>query len=92
MNAWPEHSIGGAIDLASVLPDDQSSYNYEGSRTSPPCSEGVRWFVMKELIELSAQQIAAFRAVFDFNARPIQSQNDRDVLEVQIEGLQAESV
>jgi len=54
-------------------------YAYEGSLTMPPCSEGVKWFVVKEPITLSAKQLTAFQAVFPVNARPIQDLGGRVV-------------
>lgn len=49
--------IDKAFDLNSVLPEDLAFYTYPGSLTTPPCSEGVRWFVMKDAIELSEDQV-----------------------------------
>jgi carbonic anhydrase len=70
------------IDPSALLPDDLSYYRYNGSLTTPPCTEGVRWYIMKATPEVSASQIDAFkRAVGGPNARPIQPLNARVVLE-----------
>ncbi len=53
-------------------------YYYEGSLTTPPCTEGVRWFIRKTPAELSKEQIAAFTAVYEGNNRPVQPRNGRD--------------
>ncbi|STQ91246.1 carbonic anhydrase [Iodobacter fluviatilis] len=66
---------------AALLPLDQSFYTFMGSLTTPPCSEGVRWLVMKNPLSISAKQIARFRKLFPMNARPIQSINARNVME-----------
>ncbi len=66
---------------AALLPLDQSFYTFMGSLTTPPCSEGVRWLVMKNPLSISARQIARFQKEFPMNARPIQSLNARNVME-----------
>jgi carbonic anhydrase len=52
-------------------------YHYVGSLTTPPCSEGVQWYVRKTFTSLSKEQIAEFTAVYDHNNRPVQARNDR---------------
>ncbi len=53
------------------------AYHYVGSLTTPPCSEGVQWYVRKTSTSLSKEQIAEFTAVYDHNNRPVQSRNER---------------
>ena len=53
-----------------------------GSFTTPPCTEGVKWFILSTPVELSSEQIDAFRAIYDGNNRPVQPLNDREFLEV----------
>jgi carbonic anhydrase len=72
---------GVSINAADLLPVDQNYYNFDGSLTTPPCSEGVKWFVMKTPIEMSAAQIAAFAKLYPMNARPIQSTDGREIKE-----------
>ena len=60
------------IDMNQMLPVQREYYTYMGSLTSPPCTEGVLWLVMKEPIQLSAQQMAIFARLYPMNARPIQ--------------------
>ncbi len=50
-----------------------------GSLTTPPCSEDVRWQVLKTPVTLSAAQLAAFRKLYKMNARPVQPLNGRKV-------------
>ena len=65
------------VDIDHILPENKSTYRYRGSLTTPPCSEGVGWFVYVEPIELSREQIEAFQKIFHGNNRPIQPLNDR---------------
>jgi carbonic anhydrase len=67
------------IDVDKLLPADRAAYRYDGSLTTPPCSEGVRWFVLKTPIAMSAGQIDAFRAIISGNNRPTQPLNARPI-------------
>jgi len=62
----------GTVDAAQLLPADRGYYGYRGSFTTPPCTEDVRWIVLRTPVELSAAQIAAFRGILDGNNRPVQ--------------------
>lgn len=73
-------AMGMSVTLADLLPADTTFYTYNGSLTTPPCTEIVRWLVVSEPIMLSSEQIEAFAAIYDANARPIQALNDRDLL------------
>jgi carbonic anhydrase len=57
--------------------DPGGVYHYGGSLTTPPCSEGVSWYVRRTPTRLSQDQIAAFTAVYEHNNRPVQALNDR---------------
>ena len=72
---------GPVIDPAAMLPDDLSAYRYQGSLTTPPCTEIVTWNLLKTPITASAEQIAAFTAMYPNNYRPVQPQNRRYVLD-----------
>ncbi|MBE9609869.1 carbonic anhydrase [Chitinilyticum piscinae] len=65
-----------AFDL---LPENFGYYAFSGSLTTPPCTEGVRWQVLKEPVTLSRAQLNAFKKIFPMNARPVQPLNDREV-------------
>lgn len=65
------------LDLQQLLPEDRRYLTYMGSLTTPPCSEGVLWMVLKQPVQLSPQQISIFARMYPMNARPIQSDHGR---------------
>ncbi len=74
-------SVKQPIDLQDILPQEQTSFHYNGSLTTPPCTEQVEWVVFKQPIEMSKEQIKLFQQVFPDNHRPVQSLNEREVYE-----------
>lgn len=68
---------------AELLPDERSYYTYEGSLTTPPCSEIVRWIVFDTPIQASTEQLDTLRAHHDDNARPTQPLGDRSLVFVE---------
>lgn len=77
--AGDKHPLEGGLDIAAALPRHHAYYAYMGSLTTPPCSEGVHWQVMREPVEISTGQLASFRRLYAMNARPIQPLNGRVV-------------
>ncbi|MCC7701765.1 carbonic anhydrase family protein [Janthinobacterium sp. GW460P] len=69
------------LDPAEMLPARRDYYTYMGSLTSPPCSEGVLWLVMKQPVQASPAQMALFSRLYPLNARPVQSGNGRIIKE-----------
>lgn len=69
------------VNVGHILPGSLKYYRFNGSLTTPPCSEQVVWHVVEKPIELSKTQINAFRKIFKNNARPIQPLNERVVEE-----------
>ena len=69
------------VDLTNLLPVSLSFYGYTGSLTTPGCTEGVDFYILKMPVELSPRQLQQFRHLFPMNARPIQPTNDRQVVE-----------
>ncbi len=65
------------LDPSDLLPATRGYYTYMGSRTTPPCDEGVVWMVMKEPVPLSVEQIAIFSRLYPMNARPLQALGGR---------------
>lgn len=71
----------GLIDLRELLPTDQRYYQFMGSLTTPPCTEGVLWNVLKTPVTVSREQLKLFSQIFPNNARPVQALNGRVVRE-----------
>ncbi len=67
------------VDPAGLLPERRAYFRYEGSLTTPPCSEIVSWVVMMDPIAVSRSQIDAFGRIYPSNARPVQPLNTRPV-------------
>lgn len=75
----PRRVDGVSINAEDLLPSERLFYRYDGSLTTPPCSEGVKWFVLTTPIEMSAAQIETFRSVINGNNRPVQPLNEREL-------------
>jgi carbonic anhydrase len=78
-----EEVAGVEINPAGLLPDNLAYYTYMGSVTAPPCTEGVRWYVLKAPVEISAKQIEEFARLYPHDVRPVQPLNGRVVQESQ---------
>jgi carbonic anhydrase len=74
---------GVTLNAKALLPADHGYYMFSGSLTTPPCSEGVTWYVVKKPLALSKDQVAAFAKLYPRNARPIQAANGREILETE---------
>lgn len=70
---------GVAINAADLLPANLDYYSYVGSLTTPPCTEDVLWIVLRMPVEVSAEQLAQFAALYPDSARPTQPLNGRTV-------------
>ncbi len=66
--------------IKELLPESAHYYRFNGSLTTPPCSEGVRWFVLKDTQSLTKEQAAKLMSVMGQNNRPLQPLNARVVL------------
>jgi len=69
------------IDLNKILPESRAYWTYMGSLTTPPCTEGVLWMVLKQPMPVSAEQVAIFSRLYRNNARPLQPSNGRLIKE-----------
>jgi carbonic anhydrase len=67
------------LNAIELLPTQTHYYLYEGSLTVPPCTEGVRWIVLKEPQSVSLAQLTRFRTFLGEDARPVQALNHREV-------------
>ncbi len=81
--AWPAvgaEAGGDRYDASSMLPANHASFRYQGSLTTPPCSQIVTWNVYADPVEVSAEQVALFASHYANNARPVQPLNRRFLL------------
>ena len=72
---------GVTVDLEALLPASRNYYAYMGSLSTPPCTEGVLWLVLKQPVPVSAEQIDIFSRLYRHNARPIQATANRLIKE-----------
>ena len=70
---------GDPINLGDALTDTKSYYTYNGSLTTPPCSETVTWIVLTKPARLTQDQFEAFQKILGNDFRPLQPLNDRVV-------------
>jgi carbonic anhydrase len=63
-----------------LLPPGRAYYHYEGSLTTPPCSETVDWLVLAHRVEVAEKDIARFAKLYPMNARPVQKLDRRFIL------------
>jgi carbonic anhydrase len=79
--AGTKNALPAGVSPVGLLPEKRDYYRYNGSLTTPPCSEGVRWIVMKQPLTVSKAQVEQFGKALGFaNNRPIQPTNARPVL------------
>jgi carbonic anhydrase len=84
-NQMPEaidekHALKSPVDISGLLPQNRAYYRFTGSLTTPPCSEGVTWLVMKNPITASKDQIDRLPGVLHHsNNRPVQALNGREI-------------
>ena len=77
-----ETELPQPISLDDFYPEDKDYYNFEGSLTTPPCTEGVNWIVFKNQETVSKEQVEKFTQTLGFeNSRPIQDTNGRQIKE-----------
>ena len=71
------------VNPLDLLPKQKSYYTYNGSLTTPPCSEGVTWIEFKEPVTITQQQLDAMQRFYRGNQRPVQALNGREIWEVE---------
>lgn len=69
------------LDVGEMLPASREYYTYMGSLTTPPCTEGVLWLVMKQPMQAAPAQMALFSRLYPLNARPVQASAGRVIKE-----------
>lgn len=76
-----EVAARNTLDPSGLLPTDRRYYTYMGSLTTPPCSEGVQWVVMRSPVTMTADQVDIFARLYPMNARPLQAASGRRILQ-----------
>lgn len=80
--AGDKHDLHDAIDASILLPKERTYYRFNGSLTTPPCTEGVNWFVMKSFDTASKDQVKKFfQTMHHKNNRPVQPINARVIIQ-----------
>jgi carbonic anhydrase len=77
--AGASEKVTEMVNAGGLLPADRGYWTYMGSLTVPPCTEGVRWFVLEQDMGLSRDQLRAFAAIFKVNSRPLQDSHGRRI-------------
>jgi carbonic anhydrase len=77
--AGKSEKIADMVNPGGLLPADRGYWTYTGSLTTPPCTEGVRWFVLEQQVTISREQLRAFAAIFRVNTRPMQDPHGRRI-------------
>ncbi|MDH5258901.1 MAG: carbonic anhydrase family protein [Gammaproteobacteria bacterium] len=72
-----ETTVHEKLKIKDLLPSDKGYFNYSGSLTTPPCSEGVNWNILTTHVSVSSAQIDAFTHIFPKSVRPVQPINNR---------------
>lgn len=67
------------VSAGGLLPADRGYWTYMGSELEPPCTEGVRWFVLQQDLSISREQFRAFQNLYRMNARPVQDPHGRRI-------------
>ncbi|QSF46299.1 carbonic anhydrase [Paenibacillus tianjinensis] len=74
-----ETPVAGDFNLDGLLPTDLHSFRYQGSLTTPPCTEGVQWIILENPVQWSGEQIGKFAAIFPHDNRPVQTLGNREI-------------
>jgi len=77
--AGASEKVTEMVSAGGLLPADRGYWTYVGSLTAPPCTEGVRWFVLEQELSLSREQLRAFAALYRMNTRGLQDSHGRRI-------------
>jgi len=72
-------TISDMINPGGLLPADRGYWTYMGSLGTPPCTEGVRWFVFEQELAISREQLNQFAQLYKINSRPLQDPHGRRI-------------
>lgn len=68
------------IPVDDIMPENKAYYHYIGSLTTPPLTENVEWYILKQPVTLSNEQIAHLKTFYSHNNRDLQALNDRPII------------
>lgn len=74
-------TVPSPVDLAQLLPTERGYFSFMGSLSTPPCTEGVLWLVLRQPLSVSSQQLAVMHKLYPANARPVQPAGGRLIKE-----------
>jgi carbonic anhydrase len=77
--AGSSDKVADEVNPGGLLPADRGYWTYMGSLTTPPCTEGVRWFIFEQELSLSREQLRTFAPLFKVNTRPLQDAHGRRI-------------
>lgn len=77
--AGTSETVTEMVNPRGLLPADPGYWTYMGSLTTPPCTEGVRWFVFEQELSIGRDQLHAFARLFNANSRPLQEAHGRRI-------------
>jgi carbonic anhydrase len=77
--AGAAEKVAEMVSAGGLLPADRGYWTYMGSLSTPPCTEGVRWFVFEQDLSLSRDQLRVFAALFRVNSRGLQEAHGRRI-------------
>jgi carbonic anhydrase len=80
-HAGDKNDVKATVNATDIMPASKDYYRFNGSLTTPPCTEGVRWFVLKDTVTISKGQLKAFQqSLHEPNNRPLQPLNSRIIV------------
>jgi carbonic anhydrase len=77
--AGAREKVTEPVNAGGFLPQDRGYWTFMGSLTTPPCTEGVRWFVMEQELSMSREQVRQFSGMFRMSSRPLQDTHGRKI-------------
>ena len=80
--AGGQDALSSSVNARGLLPGTLDYYRFSGSLTTPPCTEGVTWIVLKATQAVSTEQVAVFsQTLGQQNNRPVQPINARIIVQ-----------